>query len=126
MGVRKGKGVTEAWEDILDPDGDAVGWLGVLEEAGTVGSGESKEEVHDVFVVEGHFGEDLAEGVLFAVVGNEDAGSVVEEVVEVEEVHWVGEEYGWEWEGFGYSNGDGVCIVASLFKGDVFGAGPET
>lgn len=45
MIVVRREGSAEFWEDVLHPDGNAIGGLGVVEEAGSVRGAEGEEEV---------------------------------------------------------------------------------
>ena len=83
------EGVAKRREDVFDPGGYAVGGFRVFEKEGTMGGTVGEEQVEKVDVADGHSGEDVLEGVSGAVMGDKDPSGVVEEVVEIEEVHWV-------------------------------------
>lgn len=66
------------------------------------------------------FWQDLTKGVAFAVVRNEDAGCVVEEMVEVEKIHGIFHEKRWQSaQRLRYPDGHRLSIVASAAEGHV-------
>ena len=45
--------------------------------------------MQQILMEKGHLGEDTAEGILDAIMWNQDASCVIQEMMEVEEIHWV-------------------------------------
>lgn len=83
------KGAAEGWEDVFDPGGYTVGGFGMLEQECTVGRAVGEEEMQESDIADGHLRQDTLERVGGAVVRDEDPCGVIQEMMEVEQVHWV-------------------------------------
>ena len=83
--------------------------------------------MQQIIMTKGHLGEDTAEGVLDAIMRNQDASCVIQEMVEVEEVHWVvlksrRKRPKRSWDG----DGDWFLVVATLAMRRICAVQPES